>query len=251
MDGLPGHMDALDTEKRDRLPGSGSWFLRTLGLRTIRMVALTSPASDDVSRGLAHLRTVGRVVVVGQGGIGKSRLVGQLTEALAPHEVLAVDAELVENLARVEAWLLDQAAIPALGGETATGTLASDAEGRRVAIVIDGPTRSSTRCSSCSRRSRSAPPGRGRSLPAVSTHCGRRHRSSVCIRCRSRMVRHARPPSVCSGRSSCFQVVPRRCSTRRPTLFSGSCTTRAASRSPSESPPPGGRGRAEPDQSAG
>lgn len=42
------------------------------------------------------------------------------------------------HLARVESWLLDQAAISALAGESAAGTLSSLGDRRWVAIVIDG-----------------------------------------------------------------------------------------------------------------
>ena len=94
---------------------------------------------DEVAAAaLGHVRTSGRVVVVGPGGIGKSTLVTRLVGELAPDEVIAIAADLVNDGARVRSAVLDSLGEATLAGESVETLIESALAGRRVAIVVDG-----------------------------------------------------------------------------------------------------------------
>lgn len=101
---------------------------------------VTSDAHVDevLAAGLVHLRSTGRVAIVGPGGIGKSTLVARLLQALAPDEVITLSADLLDHAARVESRLLDEIGDLALAGDSVDALMSSMVDKRRVAIVIDG-----------------------------------------------------------------------------------------------------------------
>ena len=99
----------------------------------------SDPAVDEVfAAALRHVRALGRVVVVGPGGIGKSTLVVRLLDELAPDDVIAVTADQVNDGARVRSAVLDSLGEAMLAGDSVETLIESALVGRRAAIVIDG-----------------------------------------------------------------------------------------------------------------
>jgi DNA-binding CsgD family transcriptional regulator len=99
----------------------------------------SDPHVDEVfAAALNHVRALGRVVVVGTGGIGKSTLVTRIVDELAPDELIAVAADLVEDVARVQSAVLDSLGEATLAGDSAEALMEAAVVGRRVAIVVDG-----------------------------------------------------------------------------------------------------------------
>lgn len=87
---------------------------------------------------VAVLRSDGRVVVVGTGGVGKTTLAGHVVAQLAPEQIVWVDLERPGPRPSVEALLIDEIGGPRLAGDAHDTRLHAVTEGRRVAVVLDG-----------------------------------------------------------------------------------------------------------------
>src|SRR5262249_43162841 len=115
-----------------------SWRLRIDHLVTILRVT-SDPAVDEVrEKALDRLRSNGRVVIVGPGGVGKTTLVARGLDELAPDEVITVAAELIDSTARIASTVLDAIGEPRLAGDSDAALIESALAGRRIAIVVDG-----------------------------------------------------------------------------------------------------------------
>ncbi len=91
---------------------------------------------DEQGRGLASLRAVGRVVVVGPGGIGKTSLARELAASLSD-ERLVVEADRVARTRAIESLVVDLVGGPR-PGDDAADVLASRTGRRKLVLVLDG-----------------------------------------------------------------------------------------------------------------
>jgi DNA-binding CsgD family transcriptional regulator len=99
----------------------------------------TDPQVDEAAvAALDHLCRVGRVVVAGPGGIGKSTLVARIVDELAADEVIWIAADVFDDVRQVIASVLDSLGERTLAEEATEELLHSVLVDRRTAIVIDG-----------------------------------------------------------------------------------------------------------------
>ncbi len=99
------------------------------------MLAGRTEAVADAS---AALRSDGRVVVVGTGGVGKSTLARQVTEQLAPEHTVWLDVDRLSLGSSLAPLLLDSVGDRAFSGGPGAVELRAVTEGRRLMIVLDG-----------------------------------------------------------------------------------------------------------------
>ncbi len=99
----------------------------------------SDPQVDNVvAAALEHLYSVGRVVVTGPGGIGKSTLVARIVHELTADEVIWIAADVLDDARQVIASVLDSLVERTLAEEATEEFLRSVLIDRRTAIVIDG-----------------------------------------------------------------------------------------------------------------
>jgi DNA-binding CsgD family transcriptional regulator/energy-coupling factor transporter ATP-binding protein EcfA2 len=94
--------------------------------------------ADAVAEVSAALRSDGRVVVVGTGGVGKSTLVRHVAAALSAEQTVWVDVDRLDATTSLAPKLLAALGSQALSGESDAVRLSAITEGRRLVVVLDG-----------------------------------------------------------------------------------------------------------------